>query len=586
MDWSSVYEDEGEETGDWEREEDEGPSSRAGLIAAFGSDGKYTPFICYAFTVNYILGVGCLGIPYAFLQSGIVLGTCLVLFLSFISYVTVIWVAVATQQEVSISIYHAATHPFVLSPYSSLAKRKKYVKHQIAAASHERTSLVKKSRSSLGQYYASIANLLEKQPSDKLLTAIEKEMEESSSKRRAQQLDRRKSALSDDELISGIKELEVTDLAQEFLGPWGKLSYQCTLMALTYVGLLAYTQVFNDTFLKQVWPSAPRYLPPALFGLIVVPLSCLDLSEQIHTQVIMSLLRFVALGVLLIGTLVALAVDFENSALKADYWPDPSLTVSEERNVPLLQWSGFGVMFTTAIFSQLFQHSVPGLIRPLSNDDKKYVPSIFRNALLTTACLYISTGCCTVFYFGRHLAQSVNLNFVDFHWGLHGGRTMQAVTGLLAMIVVLFPALDTLSVFPLIAITLGNNLHAAFPTLDPFLLQNKPEKHVSKQEKQRLRRLSRTFWRLIAAVPPVLGSLLISDLVTSLQIAGICGIFVALIVPALLHEQTEHRIALIPASMQTSLLFPDSFNRSIYVVVVVLLGLCAMAICILQMIQR
>jgi hypothetical protein len=56
------------------------------------------PVVCYAFTVNYILGVGCLGIPYAFLQSGIILGVVLILLLSFVSYMTVMWIAVATQQ--------------------------------------------------------------------------------------------------------------------------------------------------------------------------------------------------------------------------------------------------------------------------------------------------------------------------------------------------------------------------------------------------------------------------------------------------------------------------------------------------------
>lgn len=98
MDWSAVFDDVGEGEGDWDRAEmqGEGPKMQvtmthikvslpplmlrsAGdkshrlILQIFGpptADGRtaYTPLICYAFTVNYILGVGCLGIPYAFQQ--------------------------------------------------------------------------------------------------------------------------------------------------------------------------------------------------------------------------------------------------------------------------------------------------------------------------------------------------------------------------------------------------------------------------------------------------------------------------------------------------------------------------------------
>lgn len=69
------------------------------LLRKYASNLKSEgPVVCYTFTVNYILGVGCLGIPYAFLQSGIILGIALVLLLTFVSYITVMWIAVATQQ--------------------------------------------------------------------------------------------------------------------------------------------------------------------------------------------------------------------------------------------------------------------------------------------------------------------------------------------------------------------------------------------------------------------------------------------------------------------------------------------------------
>lgn len=48
----------------------------------------YTPFVAYSFTVNYILGVGSLGIPYAFYRAGIGVGIALIIVVSFLSMIT------------------------------------------------------------------------------------------------------------------------------------------------------------------------------------------------------------------------------------------------------------------------------------------------------------------------------------------------------------------------------------------------------------------------------------------------------------------------------------------------------------------
>lgn len=483
MDWSSVFEDEGDETGEWARSSNElsVASSRANVLSLFES---YTPLICYAFTVNYILGVGCLGIPYAFLQSGIILGTILIIALSFISYITVLWVAAATQQEIKISSYNLNKYanPFIISPYISSAKRKRLSRGSANnKSSHaEKKSLV--TRTSSSNFNENVSSAY-KSISKENLVNLERSGVELNSKNNNSAGDKsdrsqfKKSVLTNNhDIHMDIHELEVMDLVEEFLGFWGKVGYQGPLMTLTYVGLLAYCQVFNGTFISQLWPSAPAFLPPFIFSVIVVPLSCFDLSEQIAAQVTMSILRFCALGALLFGTCFALVFDWEHAAANQH----SSFRVSKVDSptpVPLLDWQGFGVMFTTAIFSQLFQHSVPGLIRPLSEENKRHIPAIFKYAVLTTASLYISTGIVCVLYFGDKVQQSVNLNFVDFFWGADV-QTLSVVTFVclkaVSMTVVLFPALDTLSVFPLIAITLGNNLNAAFPGLSGVLVDHSP----------------------------------------------------------------------------------------------------------------
>ena len=106
---------------------------------------------------------------------------------------------------------------------------------------------------------------------------------------------------------------------------------------------------------------------------------------------------------------------------------------------------GFGIAFSTALFSQLFQHSVPGLLRPLKlqqqqqrrrssksnrrnsksadhrpSDHSQYcannvlngVPRIFSLALGTTCALYLLLGVSAASFFGSGTRPSVNLCYV------------------------------------------------------------------------------------------------------------------------------------------------------------------------------
>ena len=109
MDWSSVYEENGNESGDFNRTNVVAISVRTSVLDLLQ---VYNPYICYAFTVNYILGVGCLGIPYAFYQSGIILGSSLIIFLSFISYTAVMWIAETSHRGMQLRLDSHSKNPF------------------------------------------------------------------------------------------------------------------------------------------------------------------------------------------------------------------------------------------------------------------------------------------------------------------------------------------------------------------------------------------------------------------------------------------------------------------------------------------
>ncbi|KAJ8575046.1 hypothetical protein ON010_g4171 [Phytophthora cinnamomi] len=322
---------------------------------------------------------------------------------------------------------------------------------------------------------------------------------------------------------------EVTQLCDRFLGPVGSKMYQVSLLGLMYGGLVGYSQVFVNTFLTQVdhigdWELSSVHAA-VVFACIVVPLSCSDLTEQIYVQLTMSVVRFVALLIMIFSAAYAVYGDPYDGGAVLKPSPESAPYVSE---FSLVDLSGFGVMFSTGVFSQLFQHSVPGLLAPLGARNQEKAPAVFGSTLLTTMVFYIALGSVCSLYFGPKLATSVNLNWADFTWGINESMTLVPLWAkLLSMIVVVFPALDTLSVFPLISVTLGDNMAAVIP-------------------KRWTRGRRRSTWKLLcrfgASLPPLLISMFVSDLSVTLQISGLMGIYVAFFAPALLQLQASREI--------------------------------------------
>lgn len=252
---------------------------------------------------------------------------------------------------------------------------------------------------------------------------------------------------------------------------------------------------------------------------------------------------------------------------------------------------------------------MPGLIRPLAPEDKKYVPRIFFMALITTSVVYISIGCTCVIYFRDSIKESVNLNFIGLAAKLVGTESVYyPVLSVLAMVVVLFPALDTLSVYPLIANTLGNNLTVGFPFLKDIIravyhyrdsTTDEPihvnsnrsgtgdlavdRKWDKNERNEKVKRTTAILWRLVAATPPVVCSHYITDLSTTLQFAGLCGILLALIIPALLQKYSYERIANIPVSLHFNP-YSSHFSGNLYTDIVLVIAVFAFFISLLQMI--
>ena len=121
-------------------------------------------------------------------------------------------------------------------------------------------------------------------------------------------------------------------------------------------------------------------------------------------------------------------------------------------------------------------------------------------------------------------------SFTVFAWKDYGSENGDAWWAyLLQYIVLIFPALDVASAFPLNAICMSENLMSIkFPQLTIEQLENLPKKIVYK-------------FRLFTVLPPLLITVVSFDLGVALTFTGITAYYVVFINIFLLHMYTRHR---------------------------------------------
>lgn len=290
--------------------------------------------------------MGCLGIPYAFLKSGIVMGSLLIIVLSTVAYMTTLWVAESGFRDLQIRRLEDEMTPTKREQQGQGQGHRgrqrgrawsinisNNTKNNITATTHDNTitnatptTTPESKQQSTG--YGTITNSGGNSHGPSKKEATEEKVEFSSLstliERESLLLSRhtpsptgrmcsphthkqlhgsggggRLRLSSEDQgwggggyadHTSGYEgglegeaegEAEVVELVLRFLGPSAKSSYQVAVMCLMSIGLIAYCQVFVQTFRQQLWASVPEFIPVLLFAGVVVPLSCIDLAEQV-----------------------------------------------------------------------------------------------------------------------------------------------------------------------------------------------------------------------------------------------------------------------------------------------------------------
>jgi hypothetical protein len=452
----------------------------------------FSLWVAVAFTTNYIMGCGFLGIPSATVQSGLILG------------------------------------PIVIVVFGVIMNMSKDFMLE-----------------SLGRTEA-ITRL-----SSKVTAAV-------STSRSAEALENTISNPEQTDYLVSEREFEVTDIFFLFFGVRARTLYMTVLSLYLYGGLWAYSTVFASSFAANapvVFMNGGQtcnieegssecinvfFVWLGVFAILAVPLSCLELKEQVIVQVIMFLAR-VLVVLLMAGT--ALGGYSCNGTAFAQVVGGKQWTPA-----PLFAPSGLSQIMPVSIYAFIFHHSVPILSRPVA--DKTSLKTVFSVAFLIVGTAYAGLGVALAAYFGGSIDGQCNLNWRQYIGCVpdkpDGSKATLAdrstVAQAISFVVLIFPALDVLSAFPLNAVTLGNNLMSAFYGVSDASSAAGFTEDVPSSSTLFRRRI---LFRLLAAIPPIIAGALSTyykiNLSQILQFTGLIGVAIAFGIPAVLRAWTLAR---------------------------------------------
>jgi amino acid permease len=344
------------------------------------------------------------------------------------------------------------------------------------------------------------------------------------------------------------RKYELTELCQIFLGDAGLRAYGVAVALDIYGFLWAYTSVFGAAMANvfPLWPGVDCYpFYVLLFALFVVPMSFMELSEQATVQVFLSGCRIVMILLMVLTPLVA--TEFGSGGnLDEGIPPIPHFSEQTEPvGAPLIDLSNIHEMIPVIVFAVLFHQAIPGLADEMTQ--KSQVGTIFGYTIFLCAVAYSLIGFIVGWYFGDNTYESSNLNWEAYHAGT--GQLVQNEDGenawlhvawwarTISFFVVCFPAIDVLSAFPLYALVLGNSL-LGMVYADTI------------QEAQHNRRI-KTFFRALAALPPIVGALFVRNLGIITDYSGLTGLCIAFSFPPLLYIYSEKKLKALHIPLRT-----------------------------------
>eukprot|EP00792_Barthelona_sp_PAP020_P003862 TRINITY_DN1711_c0_g1_i1.p1 TRINITY_DN1711_c0_g1~~TRINITY_DN1711_c0_g1_i1.p1 ORF type:complete len:458 (+),score=76.57 TRINITY_DN1711_c0_g1_i1:27-1376(+) len=303
--------------------------------------------------------------------------------------------------------------------------------------------------------------------------------------------------------------MELNELVGLFLGKKFRLLYETFFIAYEFVVLWAYFVVFGKTIAETFTISSISYeLQVKLFGSILIVISTIFIFKGLKEQVVYQVLMFI-MRLLLIVLIVSTTFGAEI------HHPYPGVNKQKDSNwseIPTFYMGSTSVLFGCLLFALVAHYGIPTFIQTMAkiHEGKKVVMS----STVTLVVIYFIVAFVTSFYFGNQITDPLTLLWIKYNWGQ---SDTTAFDYFVRYFVLLFPAMDLGSCFPLGAQVLINTLDRT--TFGARIGEVKVK-------------------LLVIVVPTILGWLSIeTDLAE--EMLGIFGVFLAFVVPPLLNLKSN-----------------------------------------------
>lgn len=472
--------------------------------------GTYGPATAFAVAVNFIIGAGVFGLPYAFYRAGIPLTLITFGFFAFFLVQCAWWVLEVIARASGVLAYNSAHSPAAAPPRSPSP-----------TASSVNTAAADEARPLLA-------------PGERPVNTID------------------------------YQEYSYTRFSKLFGGRPGMLVTQLMIMCYSLGTLWAYVATVGSSVAMlgfEFFVPGERcniyhepshrcqmayYASVGAYALVVVPLSLMAIAEQRVLQLVLTVYRFLAFGVMLVTVAVAWAVagPFTHpdaaASSSASFLFDSSISTSSLfdasssstggffTDVWKFKWEGFGLMFPSAALALNLHWNIPDVVAPCSN--KGALKGVLASAQLVSLFFYALIGSVCAIYFNPPDP------LVTLNWGTYTGRNGGWGPGpqlwwakVVELVIVLFPILNLINAFPLVAASLGSNVGSLFPDAEHPVQHGRLFTLVFGPTPDSARR--RIAIRLCCVVPPVILGALLGKLNVIFTVTGLFGFVLEFITP-------------------------------------------------------
>lgn len=335
---------------------------------------------------------------------------------------------------------------------------------------------------------------------------------------------------------------------------------------------------WNDTFTRH----SLYQMFVTLVLITLGPLAFLNVTKTVYLQLITSLLRWISFSsMILLALMSILSGHSQGHPVPADV-------------------SGLPNLFGVSVYSFMCHHSLPSLITPI-----KKKKSIFRLLFIDYILIlsfYLLLSFTGAFTFGENIQDIYTLNFqpnaqpqtvrelsahgkvsLNNFGAIYGESPVKSVK-FLEYFLPLFPVFTLSASFPIIAITLTNNLRAL---LSPFINarlsggNNESIDRVISNNPVTEKLINRIAFPLLAVLPPIILALFTENLSILVGIVGsYAGAMIQYVIPALLvyYSRKFQVNSLQEVSLQSSGLnsFRSPFKSTNWIILVLIWSLIAL----------